>query len=90
MKFKVLVGAHSERNMLFNVGDIVETEKPLDKMFKGRFERIEAKIEAQEAPISTTSAPEQAPSIAKGDNSRKGQDNAKKTIHTKKRKNKVK
>ena len=40
MKFKLLNGLHDEKGKVYNVGDIVESEKPLDKMFGDKFARI--------------------------------------------------
>ena len=40
MKFKVKSGSHREGKKVFVPGDIVDTDRDLEKAFKNKFERI--------------------------------------------------
>jgi len=53
MKFRVLGGNHSQDGKVFQKGDIVETDKPLDKIMANKFVRIlEGASATEEAPTN--------------------------------------
>ena len=40
MRFRVLAGLHREGDKLFHKGDIVESDKDLDEIFRNKFEAV--------------------------------------------------
>ena len=50
-KFGVMIGPHYEKNKRYKPGDVLESDRPLDQIFKGKFEPVDSHTPISEPEI---------------------------------------
>jgi len=61
LQFKVVKGKHYEGTKCYKKGDIIASDKPLDKLFRNKFEIVSRPVEVDTVGSSPSSGPESDP-----------------------------